>query len=105
MNSKSLYEHLSKHILAGDKNVSNLRNTLSLNQHWHNVIMDPIFESHLTLDIDKENFDGIVKMIRTYSSANRFRNLKHLEVEANDEQMLKVSLVVEIISNIHKSYH
>ena len=67
--------------------------------------MDPIFEAYLTLDIDEENFDGIVKMIRTYSSANRFRNLKHLEVEANDEQMLKVSLVVEIISNIHKSYH
>ena len=67
--------------------------------------MDPIFESHLTLDIDKENFDGIVKMIRTYSYAHKFKNLKCLEVEANDEQILQVSVVFEIISNIHKSYH
>ena len=76
--------------MAKDKNVSVVRNALSLNHHWHTAVMDLSLETHLTLDIDQENFDKISRMIKTYSSENRFRHLEHLEIEANDEQILKV---------------
>ena len=52
--------------------------------------MDPSLETHLKLIIDEENFYRIVSLIETYSSENRFRHLEHLEIEANDEQFLKV---------------
>ena len=70
--------------------MSDLRNVLSLNRHWHNVVMDPTLETHLKLNIDEENFDGIVGMLNTYCSANRFKQLEYLEIEASDEQILKV---------------
>lgn len=70
--------------------MTDLRNALSLNHRWHNVVMDPSLETHLKLIIDEENFDRIVRLIETYSLKNGFRHLKHLEIEANDEQFLKV---------------
>ena len=42
--------------------------------------MDPTLEAHLNLNIDEENFDGIVEMFNTYCSANRFRQLEYLEI-------------------------
>ena len=83
-------KNLLKHLLVEDKNVSDLRNALSLNHHWHTAVMDPSLETHLVLDIDQENFNGISRMIETYSSENRFKYLGHIEIEASDEQILKV---------------
>ena len=70
--------------MVEDKNVSDLRNTLSLNHHWHDAVMDPTLETYLTLDVEKENIDETIAMLGTYSSGNRFKHLKNLEIEAND---------------------
>ena len=97
MNEKYLFiKNLLKHLLVEEynANVTDLRNALSLNYHWHTAVMDSSLETHLNLKIYDcyytTYFDKISRMIQTYSSENRFRHLKHLAIRANDEQILKV---------------
>ena len=78
--------------MVEDKNVSDLREMLSLNHHWHDAVMDPTLETYLTLDVEKENIDETIAMLGTYTSGNRFKHLNNLEIEADENQIHMVSI-------------
>ena len=75
------HKNLKKFILEEERNVTDVRNALSLNHHWHDAIMDSILETHLKLQADKKNIHAIIAMLKRTLSGNGFKNLKHLGTE------------------------
>ena len=78
------HKNLKKFILEEERNVSDVRNVLSLNHHWHDAVMDSTLETHLKLQADKENIHAIIAMLKRTLSGNGFKNLKHLGIEFSE---------------------
>ena len=54
------HKNPKKFILKEERNVTDVRNALSLNHHWHDAVMDSTLETHLKLEANKENIHALI---------------------------------------------